>query len=115
MRPKPAEAAARSVADQPVPHLFTTSVTEAEIGYSLAMMSLGARRGALEAAGERVLSDDFGSRILRFDTLAPLEYPTIAPTLVARAGPSGWGASTATGCQGHASLAVPSCSTHSRG
>ncbi len=77
MRPEPAEAVVRWVAGQPVSQLFTTSVTQAEIGYGLALMSLGARRRALEAAVERMFSEDFGGRILPFDTAAAHEYPTI--------------------------------------
>jgi hypothetical protein len=80
MRPKPADAVARWVAGQPAPQLFTTSVTQAEIGYGLALMSLGARRGALEAAVERMFSEDFGGRILPFDTAAVHEYPAIVAT-----------------------------------
>lgn len=80
MRPKPAEAVVRWAADAPVVQLFTTSLTQAEIGYGLALMSLGARRGALEAAVERMFSEDFGGRILPFDTAATHEYPTIVTT-----------------------------------
>ena len=52
----------------------------AEIGYGLALMPLGARRDALEDAVDCMFSEDFGGRILPFDTAAAYEYPTIVAT-----------------------------------
>ncbi len=78
MRSKPAEMVAKWLAARPALHLFTTSVTQAEIGYGLALMSLGARRGALEAAVDRMFLEDFRGRVLPFDTAAAHEYPAIA-------------------------------------
>lgn len=77
MRPRPAEAVAAWVAHQPLAQQFTTSVTQAEIGYGLALMSLGARRAALEAAVERMFSEDFAGRVLPFDSAAAHAYPAI--------------------------------------
>ena len=80
MRPEPAAAVVRWVAGLPAAQVFTTSVTQAEIGHGLALMPLGARRDALEDAVDCMFSEDFGGRILPFDTAAAYEYPTIVAT-----------------------------------
>ncbi len=63
MRPTPAETVLAWLARQPAPRMFTTTVTQAEIGYGLALMSPGKRRAALEAAVEQMFATDFLGRV----------------------------------------------------
>jgi len=44
MRPAPSEAVQRWVAEQPVTNLFTTTITQAEILFGLALLPEGRRR-----------------------------------------------------------------------
>jgi predicted nucleic acid-binding protein len=78
MRPTPAETVLAWLARQPAPRMFTTTVTQAEIGYGLALMSPGKRRADLEAAVEQMFATDFLGRVLPFDAAAADEFPTIA-------------------------------------
>jgi predicted nucleic acid-binding protein len=78
MRPKPADMVVRWLADRPALHIFTTTVTQAEIGYALALMSLGKRRTALEAAVEKMFANDFHGRVLSFDAPAARGFLAIA-------------------------------------
>ena len=72
----------RSVSDwidlQSSGSLFITAVTEAEIGYGLALLPPGRRRDVLTDAAERAFRGLFGGRILPFDGEAAVLYATIA-------------------------------------
>lgn len=65
------------ISSQPSASLFTTSLTEAEILYGLAVMPGGKRRKALEDAAEGLFAD-FEGRILAFDSGAARSYAQIA-------------------------------------
>ena len=78
MRAAPAEAVVRWIGEQPTLQLFTTSITQAEIAYGIALMPAGKRRTGIEAAFETMLSEDFRGRILPFDATAAHEFPVIA-------------------------------------
>jgi len=58
--------------------LFTTTLTQAEIFYGLALLPEGHRREALIAAAQPMFDVDLAGRILPFDTDAALAYPEIA-------------------------------------
>lgn len=58
--------------------LFLTSVTQAEILYGIGILDSGRRREELEVAAAAMFAEDFGSRILGFDTDAAPAYAAIA-------------------------------------
>lgn len=58
--------------------LFTTSLTQAEIFYGLALLPEGRRREGLIAAARPMFDADFAGRVLPFDTEAALAFPEIA-------------------------------------
>lgn len=66
MRPSPSEKVVVWISGQPQQSFFTTTVTEAEIRYGLALISAGARRDGLESAAEGLFSEDLAGRILPF-------------------------------------------------
>ena len=78
MKPAPADAVARWIADQPATTLYTTSITQAEILHGIMLLPAGKRRGALEAAAEAMFDEDFGGRVLPFGGEAARAYAQIA-------------------------------------
>ena len=66
------------VDSQPASRLFTTSVTEAEILYGVALLPDGQRRQILAARARDVLSIDFAGRVLAFDSDAARAFAVIA-------------------------------------
>lgn len=77
MRPDPHPAVLAWVAAQPRAMLYTTSVTQTEILYGIALLPSGRRRAALAAAAEAVFADDFAGRILPYGGEAPAHYAAI--------------------------------------
>lgn len=63
---------------QPVAGLFTTTLTQAEIFYGLALLPEGRRRDDLIAAARPIFEHDLAGRILGFDSDAAMAYPEIA-------------------------------------
>lgn len=63
---------------QPAAGLFTTTLTQAEIFYGLALLLDGRRRQALTAAARLMFDEDFAGHILPFDVEAASIYPEIA-------------------------------------
>jgi predicted nucleic acid-binding protein len=80
MKRGPAEAVIVWMAAQPVTSLFTTTITEAETLYGLALLPAGRRRSALTAAANAMFEVDFAGRILGFDSAAAREFADIAAT-----------------------------------
>ena len=78
MKPAPADAVARWIADQPATTLYTTTITQAEILHGIMLLPAGKRRGALEAAAEAMFDADFGGRVLPFGGEAARAYAQIA-------------------------------------
>ena len=72
--------AASAHAEQPVTNLFTTTVTQAEILFGLALLPEGRRRSNLLIAAEQMFAEDFADRLLAFDTPSAIEFATIAAT-----------------------------------
>src|SRR5262245_6486251 len=62
---------------QPSSSLFTTAISEAEVLYGIAALPKGKRRKALEDAATG-LFEDFGDRVLSFDSAAARHYAEIA-------------------------------------
>ena len=89
MRPAPSEAVRRWVAEQPVTTLFTTTVTQAEILFGLALLPEGRRRSDLLIAAEQMFAEDFADRVLAFDTPAAIKFATIAATRRRQGRPTG--------------------------
>jgi predicted nucleic acid-binding protein len=77
MGARPAPEVAAWIAAQPDDALFTTTICQAEILSGLAMMPEGRRRSALETAARAIFTDDFGGRVLPFDTAAAEAYAGI--------------------------------------
>jgi len=77
MRPAPDPAVADWLGRHPGGSLFTTTVTEAELRYGLALLSAGARRKRLFAEFELMMTEDFAGRVLPFDRSAARAYADI--------------------------------------
>jgi len=58
--------------------VFTTTLTQAEIFYGLALLAEGRRRDDLAAAARPMFDVDMAGRVLPFDTDAALAYSQIA-------------------------------------
>lgn len=78
MRDKPADPVSRWIRAQPAASLFTTTVSEAEIFYGLALMPQGRRRVTLERAAVAIFGQGFLDRILPFDSAAARAFAQIA-------------------------------------
>lgn len=80
MKPKPALTVIDWIALQPIPSLFTTTITEAEIRYGIDLMAAGRLRQELSAAADGMFREDLAGRVLPFDSAAALDFATIAST-----------------------------------
>jgi len=75
---EPSRRVATWLDEQPEARLFTTALTEAEIGYGIACLPAGRRRRALAAAAARMFDELFAGRILPFDRAAAQVYAELA-------------------------------------
>jgi hypothetical protein len=71
---KPSTHVMSRIGDLPHDALFTTTITEAEIFYGIERLPAGRRRNDLRAAMEGAFSQDFGGRVLSFDSRAARIY-----------------------------------------
>jgi len=78
MRPAPSPAVRAWVASQPAARLYTTTITQAEILYGLALIIDGRRRSALTNAAAQMFAEDFADRLLGFDAAAAEAFAPIA-------------------------------------
>jgi len=78
LRPLPDASVMAWLAGQPRAALFTTTVTRAEILYGLHLLPEGSRKEALSVAINAIFTEDFGGRLLSFDSDAAEEYARIA-------------------------------------
>ncbi|MCY3818862.1 MAG: type II toxin-antitoxin system VapC family toxin [Gammaproteobacteria bacterium] len=78
MRPEPTPAVAVWIAERDAQEIYLTAVSEAELRYGVAIMPVGRRRNALEAAMTRWLDLGFRERVLPFDSAAARAYAEIA-------------------------------------
>src|SRR5713226_3813034 len=68
MRPQPSAAVLRWLEGQRSLELFITTISQAEILYGIELLPKGKRRNALRAQAESMFEEDFGDRILPFDS-----------------------------------------------
>ena len=66
------------VEQQKISELFTTTITQAEVYYGLALLPIGKRRSEMERAARLMFEQDFQDRVLTFDSLAAVEYAALA-------------------------------------
>jgi predicted nucleic acid-binding protein len=66
------------VAKQTAAELCTTAITEAEIFFGIELVAKGKRREGLLAAAEAMFAEDFGGRILGFESDAARAFSKIA-------------------------------------
>jgi toxin FitB len=78
LRQRPAEAVQRWLVARPLGNLFTTTITEAEMLFGVALLPKGKRRSALEEAVTGLMEVDFAGRVLPFDTLAARAFALVA-------------------------------------
>jgi predicted nucleic acid-binding protein len=64
-------------ASQPLPALFTTTVTQAEMLLGVALLPAGKRRDALAQAIEGLFEEDFTGRVLSFDGAAAQAFAAL--------------------------------------
>jgi predicted nucleic acid-binding protein len=78
LKPNPATTVLDWLASYPASELFTTSITEAEIRYGVALLPAGKKRNALAKAVGEVFLEDLEGRILPFDSNCARAYAEIA-------------------------------------
>jgi toxin FitB len=78
MKAAPADRVVHWVAAQPAAGLCTTSITQAEVLHGIMLLPPGKRRTAVEAAAVAMFEEEFGGRILPFDSAAAPSYARIA-------------------------------------
>ena len=66
------------IQQQEVSEIFTTTITQAEIYYGLALLPIGKRRSDMERTARLMFDQDFQGRILTFDSVAATEYAALA-------------------------------------
>lgn len=77
MRRIPNPAVVAWVASQPSATLYTTSISQAEILYGVAMLPKGRRRDNLVVAATAMFAEDLAGRVLPFNSSAAAPYATI--------------------------------------
>ncbi|MBI5445806.1 MAG: type II toxin-antitoxin system VapC family toxin [Deltaproteobacteria bacterium] len=78
MKPVPEAGVSEYVAAQPSSSFFTTTVTQAEILYGVALLPMSKRKSGLEEAIVAMFEVDFAGRVLPFDSDAARAYAEIA-------------------------------------
>lgn len=78
MKREPSERVLRWIGAQPASRLFTTTITQAEILYGIALLASGKRRAGLQTAVDAMFQEDFAGRVLPFDGEAAEAFPLVA-------------------------------------
>lgn len=78
MRPAPAPAVLAWFAGRNAADLFLSAVSEAELRTGAAYLPAGRRREGLVTAIDAMVAEDFGGRVLPFDSAAAKSYAVIA-------------------------------------
>ncbi len=78
LRPVPRAGVLQWLESQPRSQLFTTTITQAEIMYGVALLPKSARREKLTQATRGIFAEDFEEKILPFDSRAADLYAHIA-------------------------------------
>lgn len=77
-RPRPSPKVIGWMRSQPATVLFTTTITEAELFYGIALLPQGKRRRSLESIAGLIFAEELAGRVLSFDSAAAREYADIA-------------------------------------
>lgn len=77
MRPQPNEDVVEWFSLHPGIRLFTTTITEAELLYGLALLPAGDRKKRLLSTFRQMMEEDFSGRVLPFDRAAASVYASI--------------------------------------
>ena len=78
MRPSPDSGVIDWVARQVAPDLHVSAISEAELRYGVEVLPRGRRRNGLLDEIEGMLREDFGGRVVPFDSYAARSYAAIA-------------------------------------
>lgn len=78
MHPRGSSVVRQWVAAQPITNLFTTTMTQAEILYGIALLPSGKRQTELNQTAQLMFAEDFAGRILPFDETAAIAFARIA-------------------------------------
>ncbi|OUL37220.1 VapC toxin family PIN domain ribonuclease [Nostoc sp. T09] len=78
MKPNKSEIVRNWAAQQSLMNLFTTTITQAEILYGIALLPAGKRRDGLSQAAQLMFLEDFAGRVLPFDQTAAVAFANIA-------------------------------------
>lgn len=78
LKPAPHAGVAAWLKALPATDVFTTTITEAEIFYGVALLPAGKRRTSLETIVQALFENDFAERILTFDSTAARAFAAIA-------------------------------------
>jgi predicted nucleic acid-binding protein len=77
MRPAPARTVLDWFGQQDPTALHLSAVSEAELRRGVAILPEGRRRGALRAAIDAMVAEDFAGRVLAFDSAAAVAFAAI--------------------------------------
>ncbi|MDB9520076.1 type II toxin-antitoxin system VapC family toxin [Roseofilum reptotaenium CS-1145] len=78
MRPQGNVEVYQWVSNQPISNLFTTTITQAEVLYGIALLPSGKRKNELSQAAQLMFQEEFPGRILPFDEKAAISFAQIA-------------------------------------
>jgi toxin FitB len=78
IKPKKSEKVRNWAAQQSIMNLFTTTITQAEILYGIALLPAGKRRSQLSQTAQLMFLEDFAERVLPFDGAAAVVFANIA-------------------------------------
>lgn len=77
LRAAPAPAVLAWFSGRPADSLFVSSVTQAEMLLGARLLPAGRRRQQLQQALDKMFSDDFGTRLLPFDSAAAVAFAEV--------------------------------------
>lgn len=78
MNPRGSDTVYDWVAKQAAMSLFTTTISQAEILYGIALLPLSKRRDALEQTAQQMFESSFFGRVLPFDAAAAASFAQIS-------------------------------------
>src|SRR5215213_226341 len=90
MQATPDQAVQEWIERQPVPIIFTTSVTVYEIQRGIALLPEGHRKRRLDAAFAVIITSEFQSRVLSFDSTAARRAAELSANRTLRGLNIGW-------------------------
>ena len=78
LRPAPSTRVLEWMGSEPASALFTTTITESEMLYGVALLPEGARRQSLKSVVDLIFGKDLAGRVLPFDSGAAREFANVA-------------------------------------